>query len=170
MTRSKFSLHLQQQLTRTELIALLVQADLKERLHHPPDRNWPADIGFAHSPGSVWLSWVVHDVMASDDTIEQQRMTVLDRDQHRLIAGWRPGHPELVDAPVMLPDTILVTSRADDQIINLAGHVRNVPGGGPDRRRITSPIIAFDSARFEWVRTLSRFYRLEWDAAQTVRR
>jgi hypothetical protein len=148
---------------------VLTKADLRERAHLLQGNAWAFDVGFAHSPGSVWLSWVVHAGVASDDPDEQQRMTVLERDQHQLIAGWRPGHVDLVDAPVILPDTILVTSRVDNQIINLAGHVRNVPGGGPDRRRITSPIVAFDAARFEWVRTLSRFYRLEWDAAQAAR-
>jgi hypothetical protein len=170
MTTSKFSLHLQQQLTRAELVSALMEADQRERAYHPQGHAWAVDIGFAHSPGSVWLSWVVLDVMAGDDRDEQRLMDVLERDQRRLIQGWRPGHLELVDAPIITPDTVLMTSKADDQIINLAGHVRKVPGGGPDRRRITSPVIAFDAARFEWVRTLSRFYRLEWNAAQPVQK
>jgi hypothetical protein len=151
-----------------ELSSLLIEADLRQRSLYPRNQFWPVDIGFAHSPMSEWLIRVVQDVMDSDDRGEQRCMAVLEHDQHRLLGGWRPGTATLDHAPSIRPEKINSASNAECQIIYLTGFVRNVAGGGPDRRRITSPIIAFDAARFEWVRTLSRFYGLEWDAAQTV--
>ena len=89
------------------------------------------------------------------------RGIALVRDQQRLLTGWRPSMVDLSTAPVITPDTVFVTPQGIISVINLVGHVRNVPGGGPDRRRITSPVAAFDADRFSWVRTLSRFYRLD---------
>jgi hypothetical protein len=163
-------------LNSATLISALVEAGRCERARHSPedvkerrhrhehdgsDHLWPADIGITLCPANRWLIQMLQEEMASDDPARWQRAMSLEQDQQRLLAGLRPTWLALEDAPSITPDTLFVTSGDDCHLINLAGFVRNVPGGGPDRRRVTSLIVAFDSARFEWIRTLSRFYRLD---------
>jgi hypothetical protein len=173
-------------LTSATLVSTLVEADRCERTRHSPEggsaknhkhenngsRHFrcehsesayrlPSDIGFALSPMNEWLIKMLQEEIASDDPARWQRAMSLEQDQQRLLEGWRPTSLDLEYAPSITPDTLFVTSGDECRLINLAGFVRNVPGGGPDRRRVTSLVVAFDSARFEWIRTLSRFYRLD---------
>ena len=164
------------QVTFAELKAALLEADINERRLEPHMVQWPSDIGFVIGPSNEWLAEVIHsmpdDGQLDDNTFGnpdfeavspelRARVMVLVRDQQRLLTGWRPSMVDLSTAPVITPDTVFVTHRGIISVINLVGHVRNVLGGGPDRRRITSPVTAFDADRFSWVRTLSRFYRLD---------
>jgi hypothetical protein len=162
--------------TFAELKAALLEADINERRLEPHMVPWPADIGFVIGPSNEWLAEVIHS-MPDDGQLDDNsfgnrdfktvspelraRVMVLVRDQQRLLTGWRPSMVDLSTAPVITPDTVFVTHQGIISVINLVGHVRNVPDGGPDRRRITSPVAAFDADRFAWVRTLSRFYRLD---------
>jgi hypothetical protein len=173
-------------LTSATLISALIEADRCERtLRSPKDGSaknnrhendgsehlrrghsgsahlWPSDIGFALSPANEWLIQIMQDEIATNHPARIQRMSLLEQDQQRLLAGWRPNSRDLADAPSITPDTLFVTSGDECRLINLAGFVTNVPGGSPDRRRVTSLVVAFDAARFEWIRTLSRFYRLD---------
>lgn len=167
------------QVTFAELKAALLEADMNERRLEPDIVQWPTDIGFVIGPSNEWVAEVIHsmpdDGQLDDDTFGnrdfkavspelRERAMALVRDQQRLLTGWRPSMLDLSTAPVITPDTMFVTHQgviSVVSVINLVGHVRNVPGGGPDRRRITSPVAAFDADRFAWVRTLSRFYRLD---------
>ena len=164
------------QMTFAELKAALLEADMNERRLEPHMVPWPSDIGFVIGPSNEWLAEVIHsmpdDGQLDDNTFGnrdfkavspelRERVMVLVRDQQRLLTGWRPSTFDLSTAPVITPDIVFVTPQGIISVINLVGHVRNVPGGGPDRRRITSPVAAFDADRFSWVRTLSRFYRLD---------
>ena len=163
------------QVTFAELKAALLEADMNERRLEPDIVQWPTDIGFVIGPSNEWLAEVIHsmpdDGQLDDNTFGnpdfeavspelRARVMALVRDQQRLLTGWRPSTFDLSTAPVITPDTVFVTPQGIISVINLVGHVRNVPRGGPDRRRITSPVTAFDADRFAWVRTLSRFYRL----------
>jgi hypothetical protein len=173
-------------LTSATLISSLIEADRCERtLRLPEDGSaknnrhenngsehlrrgrlgsahlWPSDIGFALSPANEWLIQIMQDEIATNHPARIRRVVSLEQDQQRLLAGWRPTSNDLADAPSITPDTLFITSGDECRLINLAGFVRNVPGGGPDRRRVTSLIVAFDATRFEWIRTLSRFYRLD---------
>ena len=164
------------QVTFAELKAALLEADINERRLGPHMVPWPTDIGFVIGPSNEWLAEVIQsmpdDGQLDDNTFGnpdfeavspelRARVMVLVRDQQRLLTGWRPSTFDLSTAPVITPDTVFVTHQGINSVINLVGHVRNVPGGGPDRRRITSPVTAFDADRLAWVRTLSRFYRLD---------
>jgi hypothetical protein len=173
-------------LTSATLICALVEADRCERTprsrgdsssddrrsennrsehsgsnHSGSAHLWPSDIGFGLSPSNAWLIQIMQDEIATNHPARIQRMSLLEHDQQRLLAGWRPNSRDLDDAPSIIPDTLFVTSGDKCRLINLAGFVRNVPGGGPDRRRVTSLVVAFDAAQFRWIRTLSRFYRLD---------
>jgi hypothetical protein len=148
------------------LTSTLVEADQHERIlrrehHHTSDTDWAADIGFALGPTNRLLNQMLQEESISDDPTMRERVLALQYDQQRLLTGWRPSPFDLHEAPSIAPDMIFVTSGDQCDLINLAGFVKNVPTGGPDRRRVTSLIVAFDAAKFEWVRTLSRFYRLE---------
>jgi hypothetical protein len=168
-------------LTSATLICALVEADRCERARHSPedvkerrhrhehdgsDHLWPSDIGITLGPANRWLIQMLQEEMASDDPARWQRAMSLEQDQQRLLEEWQPTSFDLEDAPSITPDTLFVTSGDECRLINLAGFVRNVPGGGPDRRRVTSLIVAFDAAQFRWIRTLSRFYRLDPILAQ----
>jgi hypothetical protein len=173
-------------LTSATLISALIEADRCERTprsrgdsssdnrrsennriehsgsnHSGSAHLWPSDIGFVLSPSNAWLIQIMQDEIATNHPARIQRVVSLEQDQQRLLAGWRPTWFDLEDAPSITPDTLFITSGDECRLINLAGFVKNVPGGGPDRRRVTSLIVAFDTARFEWIRTLSRFYRLD---------
>ena len=188
-TRHNPALH---HLTVASIRSILLQADLSERLrrheeHNTTEQNpkdqytenqyakarrtqdqfWPDEIGFTLSPTNHRLVQMLREERLSGDLARRQRVLSLERDQQLLLAGWQPTALDLDAAPSITPDSLLVTVTDASHIINLAGFVRNVAGGGPDRRRSTSLIVAFDADRFEWVRTLSRFYRLELNAAQT---
>jgi hypothetical protein len=132
-----------------------------EREHLRREHLWPSDIGFALSPANEWLIQIMQDEIATNHPARIQRVVSLEQDQQRLLAGWRPNSFDLETAPGITPDTLFVTSGDECRLINLAGFVKNVPSGGPDRRRVTSLVVAFDATRFEWIRTLSRFYRLD---------
>jgi hypothetical protein len=163
------------QVTFAELKATLLEADMNERRLEPHMVQWPSDIGFVIGPSNEWLASVSSRPSHHDgsnhafrdsgiDAIDPElwmRVGALVRDQRRLLSGWCPSMIDLSNAPMITPDTIVVTSGSIARFINLVGHVRNVPGGGPDGRRITSPVAMFDADRFVWVRTLSRFYRLD---------
>ena len=193
-TRHNPALH---HLTVASIRSILLQADLSERLWHHEEHNtteqntteqnpkeqytenqyakarrtqdqfWPDEIGFTLSPTNHRLIQMLREERLSGDLARRQRVLSLERDQQLLLAGWQPTALDLDAAPSIEPDTILATVNEASHLINLAGFVRNVAGGGPDRRRSTSLIVAFDANRFEWIRTLSRFYRLELNAAQT---
>ena len=163
-------------LTSATLICALIEADRCERTRHSLGDGrtegrtsanngerpvWPSDIGFALGPMNEWLIQIMQDEIGTNHPAPIQRMCLLERDQQRLLTGWRPTWFDLEDAPSITPDTLFVTSSDECRLINLAGFVKNVPAGSPDRRRVTSLVVAFDAARFEWIRTLSRFYRLD---------
>jgi hypothetical protein len=163
-------------LNSATLISALVEAGRCERARHSPedvkqlrrrhehdgsDHLWPSDIGITLGPANRWLIQMLQEEMASDDPARWQRAMSLEQDQQRLLTGWRPTSNDLEDAPSITPDTLFITSGDECRLINLAGFVKNVPGGGHDRRRVTSLVVAFDATRFEWIRTLSRFYRLD---------
>lgn len=163
------------QVTFAELKATLLDADMNERRNEAHIDQWPADIGFVIGPSNDWLASVsssasyhgsgTHAFRDSEiDRVDPEllgRVGALMRDQQRLLAGWRPSTIDLASAPVITPDTVFVSRLQVVHVVNLVGHVQNVPGGGPDRCRITSPVAAFDADRFAWVRTMSRFYRVE---------
>jgi hypothetical protein len=163
------------QVTFAELRAALLEADMNTRGNEVHLVQWPSDIGFVIGPSNEWLASVSNRANHHDrggyafrdseigvvDPELLARISELVSDQQRLLAGWRPSPSDLASAPVITPDSVFVTPLEVVHVINLVGHVRNVPGGGPDRRRITSPVTAFDADQFKWVRTLSRFYRLD---------
>ena len=154
------------QVTFAELKAALLEADINQRRLEPHIVQWPSNIGFVIGPANNWLLQVLNgtDGLGDSDVPDPElrvRIAVLARDQQRLLAGWRPSAIDLASAPVITPDTVFMTPGLSVHVVNLVGHVRNVPGGGPDRRRITSPVAAFDADQFAWVRTMSRFYRLD---------
>jgi hypothetical protein len=178
---SLFHTLMRHRLTSATLISALIEADHCERTRHlledgtTEERTsanngerpvWPSDIGFALGPINEWLIQILQDEIATNHPARIQRMSLLEQDQQRLLAGWRPSSRDLETAPGITPDTLFVTSGDECRLINLAGFVKNVPGGGPDRRRVTSLVVAFDTTRFEWIRTLSRFYRLDPILAQ----
>ncbi len=185
-SNSLFHILTRHRLTSETLITALIEADRCERtLRSPEDGSaknnrhennesehlarrhlgrahlWPFDIGFALGPANEWLIQIMQDEIATNHPARIQRVVSIEQDQQRLLAGWRPTSFDLETAPSIAPDTLFVTSGDECRLINLAGFVKNVPGAGPDRRRVTSLIVAFDAARFEWIRTLSRFYRLD---------
>ena len=143
-----------------ELRTALYNADRAERELVGWADLWPDDIGFVLAPMNAWLSQMLDFEKASVDLARQTRAMSLERDMERLMAGWRPTAPDLADAPTIKPEAFTI-ERPDSWLINLVGFVRNVPGGGPDRHRITSPVVAFDADRLKWVRTVSRFYRID---------
>ncbi len=111
---------------------------------HESLKLWPiSDLHLANAEG-----WSAGNIPEADVTIVAGNVCegVIDA------VTWLSAH--------IRPDTLFITPVDASTLINLAGFVTSVPGGGPDRRRVISLIVAFDVARFEWIRTLSRFYRL----------
>lgn len=74
----------------------------------------------------------------------------------RLAAGALPNAAELAGAPV-IHDWMALPERGG---FFLVGRVDVHPRLGSDRRVATSPVIAIDSARWRWMRTVSRYYLL----------
>jgi hypothetical protein len=93
-----------------------------------------------------------------DGRTHRERFADMLRDLARLHGGWLPNEHELADAPCL----------AAWQAVSVFGSRLPLITGVVDAHPVligpaivTSPVVAFDGAKFGWVRTMSRLYRLE---------
>lgn len=96
--------------------------------------------------------------LTPDGRTHRERLADMLHDLERLHEGWLPEERDLVEAPC------LASWRAihvfGSRLPAIAGIVDAHPVL-PGPVIVTSPVVAYDGRTFGWVRTMSRFYRLD---------
>jgi hypothetical protein len=104
----------------------------------------------AHSP--------LLDRLTPDGRTHRKRLADMLHDLERLHAGWVPDERDLAGAPCL--SAWRSVRPFGSRLPVLTGVIEAHPVlAGP--LIVTSPVVAHDGRTFRWVRTISRFYRLD---------
>jgi hypothetical protein len=138
-------------------------------IHCPGAQALPSGVRILLAPADyppLAIDTPLLDLATPASRRQRERLADMLRDLDRLRGGWVPSNHELGAAPRLTHwrSVAIFGSRLPALYGLCEGH----PVLG-SRAIMTSPVAAFDSERYEWARTVSRFYRLSRPSARTSR-